>query len=77
MKQDCPAASQRAPRTTSGPRDAVVNVFPPDLLFALAVAGTESAEKGPGVTLGKLGMLRDKLTGRLEVLGPGKAVRGP
>ena len=37
----------------------------------------ESAKKGPGVTLGKLGVVRDELTGRLEVLGPGKVVRGP
>ena len=36
----------------------------------------ESTEKGPGVTLGKIGILRNKLTRRLEVLGPGKTVRG-
>ena len=47
------------------------------MLFTLAVAGIESAEKGPGVTLGKLGMLRDKLIERLEALGLGEAVRDP
>ena len=75
MKQDCPAASQRAPRTASGPRDTIVNVLPPNLLFALAVTGMAIAEKGLGVTLGELRMLRDKLIGRLDVLGPREAVR--
>ena len=68
---------QQASRTASGPRDTVVNILPPNLLFTLAVAGIESAEKGPGVTLGKLGMLRDKLVGRLEALGLGETVRDP
>ena len=76
-KQDCLVTSQRAPRTTSKPRDVVVDVLPSDFLFALAVAGMESTEKGPGVTLGELGMLRNKLSGRLEALGPGEADRGP
>jgi hypothetical protein len=48
-------------------------VLSPDLLFALAVAGMENAEEGPGVTLDEIGMLRDELTGRLEALGPGEA----
>ena len=39
-----------------------------NMLFALVVAGIESAEEGPGVTLNKLGMLRNKLAGRLEAL---------
>ena len=43
----------------------------------MLVTGTESAEKGPGVTMGKLKMLRDKLIGRLEALGPGEAVSDP
>ena len=46
------------------------------LHIALAVR-VESAEKAPGVTLGKLGMLRDELTGRLEALVPKNAVRHP
>ena len=46
-------------------------------MVALAVTGMESAEKGPGVTMCKLVMLRDELTGRLEALGPGEVVRGP
>ena len=29
-------------------------------------------KEGPGVTLDKLGLLRDKLTVRLEALGPGE-----
>ena len=53
------------------------NVLLTKLLFGLAVAGMESAEKGPGVTLGKLRMLRDKLTVRFEALRPGETVRGP
>ena len=69
-------APQRALRIASGPRDLVVNVFPPNLLFGLAVTGIESAEKAPGVTLGKLGMLRDKRTRKLKALGPVEAVRG-
>ena len=64
-------------QTASRPRDAVVNVLPPYMLFPLAVAGMEGTEKGPGITLSELEMLRDKMTGRLEALGPGEAVRGP
>ena len=46
------------------------------MLFSLAVVGMESIEKGPGVTLDQLRMLRDRLMGRLEVLGPGDVVIG-
>ena len=74
-KQDRPAASQRAPRTASGPRDAVVNALPTNLLFTLAIAGMKSTDKGPDVTLGELGMLRDRLTGGLE--GAGGGGQGP
>ena len=59
------------------PRDTVVNVLPPTFLSVLVVARMENMEKRPGVMLGKLGVLRDKLTGRLEALGPGETVRGP
>ena len=45
------------------------------MLCGLA-AGIKSPEKGSGVTLDKLGMLRDNLTGRLEAPGQGEAVRG-
>ena len=65
-----------APRIASRFRDAVVCVLPSDLLLVLAVAGVESAEKAPGITLNKLGGLRDKLMGRLDALGPGGVVRG-
>ena len=69
-------APQRPQRIASGSRNAVINILPPNLLFGLAVAGMESSEKGPGVILGELGMLREGLTRRLEVLGPGQAVMG-
>jgi hypothetical protein len=70
-------APQRTLRTVSGPRDTVVTIYPPNFLFALTVTGTKSAEKGLGVTLDKLGMPREELAGRLEVLGPAEAFRGP
>ena len=54
----------------------VVNVLPSYVLFVLAITGMGNTEKGPGITICELGMLREKLTGRLETLGPGKAVRG-
>ena len=75
LRQDRPEASQQAPTTASGLRDTVVNVLLSNLLFAPTIVEMESAEKGPGVTLGELVMLRDKLTGRLEALGPGEVVR--
>ena len=33
--------------------------------------------EGPSTTLDKLGMPRDKLTGRLEALGPGEVLMDP
>ena len=48
-----------------------MGVLPPKLLFTLTGTGMESAEKGPGVTLDKFGLLGDKLTGKLGELGPG------
>lgn len=59
-----------------GPRDAVVNVLPPNLLFVLVVVGMGSVEEGPCVTLNKLEMLTDNLTGKPEALGLGEAVGG-
>ena len=76
--QDNPAAHRWAPRIIySGPRNTIVNILLSNLLYALAVTRMESAEEGPGVNIDKLGMQRDNLTGRLEALGPGEAVRGP
>lgn len=53
------------------------SVLPPELLFALAIAGMESVEEGPGVTLDEIEMLKDELTGRLkELRWAGKAAEG-
>ena len=38
-------------------------VFPPKLMFTLAIAELESAEEGTSITLDKFGLLRDELTG--------------
>ena len=54
------------------------NVLLTKLLFGLAVAGMESTEENPNVTLDELGMLRENMTGRLEVLDQGRrsGIRG-
>ena len=53
------------------------SVLPPELRFALAIAGMESVEEGPGVTLDEIEMLKDELTGRLkELRWAGKAAEG-